>query len=93
MEYQKIINLIFNTLSQPSGFRARNYIKINDEQREMYDEDNQIKFKSSMLGSRLFDYIDAYILKGTITVGNTADQGQAANTVGQKVTFKLCPIY
>ena len=39
----------------------------------MYDEDNQIRFKTSMLRSGLCDYSDACIsAKGTRTVGNTA---------------------
>ena len=43
-----------------------------------------------MLKSSLCDYCDAYILvKGTITVNNTADQG-AANNTNKKVIFKNC---
>ena len=38
----------------------------------MYNEDNQIKFKTSMLRSSLCDYSNTYILlKGTIRVANT----------------------
>ena len=38
MEYQKIANLIDdNTLNQPSKFRTRNWIEINDESREAYN--------------------------------------------------------
>ena len=44
-----------------------------------------------MLKSSLFDYSDAYILvKGTITVNNTAADGAAANNTGKKVIFKNC---
>ena len=43
-----------------------------------------------MLKSSLCDYSDAYILvKGTITVNSTADQG-AANNTNKKVIFKNC---
>ena len=31
MEYQKIINLLENTQNEPSKFRTRNQVKINDE--------------------------------------------------------------
>ena len=31
MEYQKIINLLENTQNQPSKFKTKNWIKINDE--------------------------------------------------------------
>ena len=92
MEYQKIANLIDdNTLNQPSRFRTRNWIEINDESRGAYNVNSQIKFKNNMLKSSLCDYSDAYILvKGTITVNNTAAQGAAANNTNKKVIFKNC---
>ena len=31
MEYQKIMNLLNNTPNQPSKFRTKNWIKINDD--------------------------------------------------------------
>ena len=45
MECQKII-LLDNTPDQPSKFRARNWIEINDESRRAYNISNQIKFKT-----------------------------------------------
>ena len=92
MEYQKIANLIDdNTLNQPSKFRTRNWIEINDESRGAYNVNSQIKFKTTMLKSSLCDYSDAYILvKGTITVNNTAAQGAAANNTNKKVILKNC---
>ena len=92
MEYQKIANLIDDiTLNQPSKFRTRNWIEINDESRGAYNVNSQIKFKTTMLKSSLCDYSDAYILvKGTITVNNTAAQGAAANNTNKKVIFKNC---
>ena len=91
-EYQKIANLIDdNTLNQPSKFRTRNWIEINDESRGVYNVNSQIKFKTTMLKSSLCDYSDAYILvTGTITVNNTAAQGAAANNTNKKVIFKNC---
>ena len=92
MEYQKIANLIDDDASnQPSKFRTRNWIEINDESRRAYNVNSQIKFKTTMLKSSLCDYSDAYILvKGTITVNNTAAQGAAANNTNKKVIFKNC---
>ena len=92
MEYQKIANLIDDYASnQPSKFRTRNYVEINDESRGEYNFISQIKFKTIMLKSSLCDYSDAYILpKGTISVNNTAAQGAAANNTNQKVIFKNC---
>ena len=44
-----------------------------------------------MLGSCLCDYTDAYILvKGNITVNNTAAEGAAATNAAKKVIFKHC---
>ena len=54
--------------NQPSKFRTRNWIEINDESRGTYTS-NDIKFKTTMLRCNLCDYADAYILvKGTITI-------------------------
>ena len=44
-----------------------------------------------MLRSSLCDYSDAHILvKGNITVNNTASEGAAANNTNKKVIFKNC---
>ena len=43
MEYQKIINLLDNTPSQPSKFRT-SWVKVNDESRGTYNVNTQIKF-------------------------------------------------
>ena len=44
-----------------------------------------------MLKSSLCDYSDAYILvKGTISINNTAAQGAAANNTNKKVIFENC---
>ena len=91
MEYQKIANLIDDTPNQPSKFRTRNWVEINDESRGAYNASSQIKFKTTMLKSSLRDYSDAYILvKRTISVNNTAAQGAAANNTNKKVIFKNC---
>ena len=31
MEYQKIINLLENTSNQPSKFRIKSWVEVNDE--------------------------------------------------------------
>ena len=91
MEYQKIANLIDGTPNQPSKFRTRNWLEINDESRGAYNVNSQIKLKTTMLKSRLCDYSDAYILvKGTIGVNNTAAAGAAVNNINRKVIFKSC---
>ena len=92
MEYQKIGNKIDDyTSNQPSKFRTRSWIEKNDESRGAYNVNSQIKFKTTMLKSSLCDYSDAHILvKGTISVTNTAVQGAAANNTNKKVIFKNC---
>ena len=37
MEYQKIVNLIDDTSNQPSTFRTKNWVKINDESGGTYN--------------------------------------------------------
>ena len=92
MEYQKIANLIDDNASyQPSKFKTRNWVEINDESRGAYNGYSQIKFKTTMLKSSLYDYSNAYILvKGTISVNNTAAAGAAVNNNNKKVIFKNC---
>ena len=77
--------------NKPSKFRARNWVEINDEARGTYSHNKQIKFKTSMLRSSLCDYSDAYILvKGNITINNTAAEDAAANNTNNKEIFKNC---
>ena len=56
MEYQNIINLLDNTSNQPSQFRTKNLIEINDDIRGAYSPNEQIRFKTAMLRSSLCDY-------------------------------------
>ena len=91
MEYQKITNLLDNASNQPPKFRTKKLVEINDESRETYNTNSQIKFKTAMLKSSLCDYSDAYILaEGTITVPNTAAADADANNTYKKVIFKNC---
>ena len=92
MEYQKISNLLDNEINQPSKFRPKNQVEINDESRGTYTG-NDIRFKSTMLRSNLCDYADAYILvNGRITITG-AGYDPAARQADEKdkgVTFKNC---
>ena len=91
MEYQKITNLIEDASNQPSKFRTRNWVEINDESRGAYNVNSQINFKTTILKSSLCDYSDAYILaKGTISVNSTAAAGAAVNNINKEVIFKNC---
>ena len=94
MEYQKIANLLDdNKSNQPSQFRTKNWVEINDESRRTYNVNSQIKFKTTMLKSSLCDYSDAYILvKGTITITGTGADAAArqADERDKEVVFKNC---
>ena len=45
MVYQKITNLLDNTPNQPSKFRTKSWVEINDNARGTYNTNSQIKFK------------------------------------------------
>ena len=47
MKYQKIINLLNNRNTQPSRFRKRNWVEINDQSNRRYN--TNIRFKTTML--------------------------------------------
>ena len=40
MQYQKIINSLDNTTNQPSKFRTRNWVEINEKSRRAYNDDD-----------------------------------------------------
>ena len=83
--------MLENTPNQPTKFRAKNWVEINDKSRGKYNTKNQIRFRTSVLRTGLCDYSDAYILvKGTITVANTAAADAAANNTNKKIIFKKC---
>ena len=91
MEYQKIANLIDDASNQPSKFRTKNWVEINEESRGTYNAKSQIKFKTTMLKSSLCYYSDAYILvKGKITITGAGDDAAAreADERDKGVAFK-----
>ena len=92
MEYQKIANLLNSASNQPSKFRTRNWVEVNNESRGTYTS-NDIKFKTTMLRSNLCDYDDAYMLvKGTVTITG-AGEDDAAKRLDERnkvVIFRNC---
>ena len=77
--------------NQPSKFRTKKWVEINDESRAVYTTGSDIKFKTTMLRSSLCDYSDAYILvKGNISVSNSAAADADANNTNKNVVFKIC---
>ena len=49
MKYPKLISLLENTPNQPTKFRTKNWVEINDLH-GTYSTNSQIKLKTSMLG-------------------------------------------
>ena len=74
MEYHKIINLLDNATDRPSKFRTKIWGKTNDDTRENYNLDIQIKCKTALLKSILFDYSDTYIIVKENTTASQKSQ-------------------
>ena len=92
MEYQKISKLLDNVSRQPSKFRTRNWVKINDESRGTYTG-NSIKSKTTMLKSNLCDFSETYIfVKEKIKITEAGDNNAARrqDERHKSVTFKNC---
>ena len=62
IEYQKMIKFLDKTPNQSFKFKTKSWIEKNNESQGTYNEDNQIRFKTLMLRSRLRDYSVVYIL-------------------------------
>ena len=74
-------------------FRTKSQVEISDESKGRYENSN-IRFKTSMTTSNLFDNSDAYILvKETITAQNTATAGVVVNNTNKKVITENCSPY
>ena len=89
MEYQKSNA----SLNQPSKFKTKNWVEINDESTGTYHANSQIKFKTTMLKPSLCDYSDAYNhVKGKITITGTGADAAArqADERDNGVAFKNC---
>ena len=96
MTYQKIVNLLDNNSSnEPSKFRTKNWVEIDDESKQSYSANSDVRFKTTMVRSNLCDYADAYMLvKGTITItggpNNATDENKRIDERDKGVMFKNC---
>ena len=92
MEYQKITKFLDNTTNQLTKFRTKNWVEINDDAHGTYNENSQIKFKTSMLKSSLCDFSDGYILVSrtiTITGKRDNDAAKRADERNEGVCLKI----
>ena len=85
--------MLDNAPNQPSKFKTKYRIEINDQSNEVYKTNSDIRFKNTTLRSSLCDYSDAYIL----VYGRTTITGAEANATeipvderNKGVTFKSC---
>ena len=91
MEHYKISKLLND--STVSKFVSKKWIKVNDATSGQYSVNKNIRFKTSMLRSYLFDYRDGYIVvKGTIdllaAVANENNQAQKNVAFKNDVPFR-----
>ena len=47
MKHQNIINFLDNTLNQPTKFRTKNWVEINDDSSAKHNTGSQNRFKTS----------------------------------------------
>ena len=82
--------MLDDTPNQPSKFKTKNWVEVNNKSHGVYKTGCKIKFKTSMLMSSSCDHTEAYIfIKGTITVSDTGT-GTTPNNGNKKVIFKNC---
>ena len=71
MDFQKITNFLDITSDDKDlpKFVTKKWIEVYDQSEKNYNPNKEIRIKTSMLRSDLFDFSDAYVVvKGTITV-------------------------
>ena len=84
--------VMLSASNQPSQFTTRNWVEINDESIGIYAS-NDMKFKTTMLRSNLYDYADPYIfVKWTITITGEEndDAAKQADERDKSAIFKNC---
>ena len=79
MECQKITNLLGTTPDEVPRSITKKWIEVHDQSgnaEDRYRPSKQIRFKTSMLRSDLFDFSDVYIVvKGTSALTKTNERG------------------
>ena len=85
------MNLLDESNEQPTKFRTTNWVEVNDDARGTYDANTQIKFKTTMLMSKLCDFSDAYIrVRGKVTAAGVAADAQATFAFKNCAPFTSC---
>ena len=77
-------------IQQINHLNLKQEIEINYELLETYITNRDIKFKTLIIRSNLFDYSNPFIhVKASITVPNKAAAAEPANNTNKKVIFKI----
>lgn len=89
MEYQKIKTLLNNKVTQPSKFTTKSWVEKTDDAHEIYSNNREVEFKTTVFSSNLCDCSDEYI---SVTIkGAGADSAETkAGEIGKQVLFKNC---
>ena len=75
MEYQNITNLLGKIPDKVPRFITKKWIEVHDQSGETYNNNKQIRFKTTMLRSDLYNFNDAYIVvKGIVSVTVSANE-------------------
>ena len=91
MKHHEISELLYD--STASKLVTKKWIKVNDLSSGQYSVNKNIRFKTSMLSSRLCDYSDEYIVvKGTIdllvAVANENDKTEKDASLKNNASFR-----
>ena len=89
MEYDKINNLLGSESENLSKFVTREYVRVNNNKSNTYNENKSIRFKTPINAYCTRDYADAYILvNGTITVKAAAGANNIRDRKNRKLILK-----
>ena len=95
MKFQKIANFLDTTSDDKDlpNFVTKKWVEVYDQSEGNYNVNKEIRIKTSMLRSDLFDFSDAFIVvKGTITVTKktfTANDFEAPNNTAANGNFEI----
>ena len=87
MEFQKIVNLLHTTSDDKDlpRFVTKKWIEVHDQSEKNYSVNKEIRIKTLMLRSDLWDFSDAYIVvEGNITLESDSN----ANKRNKNLAFK-----
>ena len=85
--------MLNNKVTQPSKFTTKSWVEITDDAHEIYNNNREVEFKTTVFSSNLCDCCDEYIsVMKTVTIkGAGADSAETkAGEIDKQVLFKNC---